>query len=117
MRARKHLLFGFVLLTIGHFVSAQESFVQCRKGKFFTGNRPYYFTGANYWYGGLLANDQKGQERVVKELDFLLSKGVTNLRVLAGSEGTGKVNGVDRVAPPLQPGKGVFDSSLLSGLD
>jgi len=117
MRARKYLLAGFVLITIGQFVYAQGSFVQCRKGKFLIGDRPYYFIGANYWYGGLLPNDPKGKERVIKELDFLVSKGVTNLRVLAGSEGTGKENGVNRVAPPLQPGKGVFDSSLLKGLD
>lgn len=115
MRARNYLLVGFVL--IGQFVLAQGSFVQCSKGRFFINNRPYYFIGANYWYGGLLPNDPKGKERVVKELDFLLSKGVTNLRVLAGSEGTGKENGVNRVAPALQPGKGIFDSGLLKGLD
>ncbi len=83
-------------------------------------DKPYYYIGTNYWYGGFLAmvkDPAHGKQRLIKELDFLHAKGVNNLRVLAGVEGTGKVNGVSRVAPPLQPEQGVFDTAMLKGLD
>jgi mannan endo-1,4-beta-mannosidase len=50
-------------------------------------------------------------------LDFLKSHGVTNLRLLGGAEGSGLINGVKRVGPPLQPRQGEFDESVLDGLD
>ena len=91
--------------------------VTVKGSQFFIGDKPYYYIGANYWYGGIVGNNTKGRQRIREELDFLLRRGVTNLRVLAGAEGTGKINGVDRVSPPLQPSKGIFDNNLLSGLD
>ncbi len=36
---------------------------------------------------------------------------------MAAAEGKGFVNGVQRVAPPLQPEKGKFDERILNGLD
>ncbi|MEO8764323.1 MAG: cellulase family glycosylhydrolase, partial [Ginsengibacter sp.] len=83
-------------------------------------NNPYWFIGANYWYGGLLPlekNKQKGIERLRTELDFLKLHGITNLRVLAGSEGKGLINGVQRVGPPLQTEEGIFDPEFLKGMD
>ncbi len=82
--------------------------------------KPYYYVGTNYWYGGFLAlvkDPLRGKQRLLKELDFLHAKGIDNLRVLAGVEGTGKVNGVNRVSPTLQPTQGVFDTAVLKGLD
>lgn len=96
---------------------AQPAFVTTKHHQFFISNTPYYYVGANYWYGGLISNDKKGEIRVKKELDFLVSKGVTNLRVLAGAEGAGQINGVPRVEPALQPEKGKFNVKLLHGLD
>ncbi|HEX8492488.1 MAG TPA: beta-mannosidase [Pyrinomonadaceae bacterium] len=78
------------------------------------------FIGANYWYGTLLGLEKekrKGVERLRKELDFLKANGVTNLRLLAGAEGAGMINGVMRVGPPLQPRQGEFDEDVLDGLD
>ena len=66
--------------------------------------KPYYFVGTNYWYGSLLGLEQdqkRGIQRLRKELDFLKANGVTNLRLLGGAEGTGMINGVLRVGPPL----------------
>ncbi|RYE08199.1 MAG: beta-mannosidase, partial [Sphingobacteriales bacterium] len=80
----------------------------------------YYYIGANYWYGALLGLQKdpvRGKARLIKELDFLKSKGVNNLRIMAGSEGKGLINGVDRVKPALQPERGVFDPEILKGLD
>jgi mannan endo-1,4-beta-mannosidase len=82
--------------------------------------KPYYFIGTNYWYGSLLGLEKdrkKGADRLRKELDFLKSNGVTNLRIMAGAEGAGMINGVPRVEPPLQPKQGKFDESVLDGLD
>src|SRR5215831_19257508 len=117
MRTLRLILIGCFFAMGANKAAAQNPFVQCRNGKFFTGNKPYYFIGANYWYGGLLANDARGRQRVIKELDFLVARGVTNLRILAGAEGTGNENGVKRVSPALQPSKGVFNTKLLEGLD
>ncbi len=102
-------------------LSAQTSYVVGVKDQqFFLNNQKYYFIGANYWYGGLLPlekNKSKGIERLRKELDFLKAHGVTNLRVLGGSEGKGIINGVQRVGPPIQPEEGVFDPDFLKGMD
>jgi mannan endo-1,4-beta-mannosidase len=98
-------------------LSAQSSFVSANHHQFFIFGHPYYYIGANYWYGGLIGNDKKGKKRVKKELDFLVSKGVTNLRVMAGAEGVGQIDGVPRVEPALQPQAGVFKKNLLKGLD
>ena len=79
-----------------------------------------YYIGANYWYGGVLAlkkDKQKGINRLKKELDFLKLHGVNNLRVLAGAEGSGLINGVNRVGPPLQIEEGIFDTGYLKGMD
>ncbi|MDM7922587.1 MAG: cellulase family glycosylhydrolase [Pyrinomonadaceae bacterium] len=82
--------------------------------------KPYYFVGTNYWYGSLLGLEKdrrRGIERLRKELDFLKANGVTNLRLMAGAEGSGMLNGVTRVGPPLQPEQAKFDESVLDGLD
>ncbi|MEO6151196.1 MAG: cellulase family glycosylhydrolase [Mucilaginibacter sp.] len=94
--------------------------ITVKDGRFFCKGKPYYYIGANYWYGSLLAiqsDPAAGKARLIKELDFLKSRGVNNLRVLVGSEGAGKINGVDRVTPVLQPEKGVFNDDILNGLD
>ncbi|AFD07540.1 glycoside hydrolase 5 family protein [Solitalea canadensis] len=110
----------FTLLLFGSKTEAQSNFVSVKNHQFILNNKPYYYIGTNYWYGGLLAlvKDKKhGKDRLRKELDFLKAHGVTNLRVLAGSEGKGLVNGVERVKPTLQAEQGQFDESLLEGLD
>jgi mannan endo-1,4-beta-mannosidase len=94
---------------------AQGGFVTSRGSQFYADGKPYYFVGANYWYGGLLG--KRGIKRLRQELDFLQSRGVTNLRLMAGAEGSGLINGVTRVGPTLQPEQGKFDASVLDGLD
>lgn len=112
---------GFILICLlasGSF--AQSPFVRVKDGRFFIGDKPYYFIGANYWYGGLLGlekDKKRGVERLRKELDFLKKNGITNLRVLAGIEGSGMINGVERISPPLQPVPGKFNTNVLEGLD
>ncbi|HEX8335658.1 MAG TPA: DUF4126 family protein [Pyrinomonadaceae bacterium] len=107
-------------LTPAAEASARPSFVTVRAHQLYLDDRPYYFVGTNYWYGGLLGlsrNERRGVERLRRELDFLKANGVTNLRLLAGAEGSGMINGVLRVGPPLQPRQGAFDEDVLAGLD
>lgn len=102
-------------------VCAQSLHFMTVKGhQFFLDEKPAYFVGANYWYGGMLGlqkDAKKGIDRLKAELDFLRSKGVTNLRILAGAEGSGLIIGVERVGPALQISKAVFDEDVLIGLD
>lgn len=102
-------------------VSAQPNEVVSVSGGHFSVNgRPYYFVGTNYWYGGLIAletDKERGIGRLRRELDLMKANGVTNLRLMAGAEGSGPMNGVPRVGPPLQFEFDKFDERVLSGLD
>ena len=113
-----------LLIVLGGLFSiccfAQSPFVKVKRQQFFIGDKPYYFIGTNYWYGTLLGlekDKKRGVERLRKELDFLKANGVTNLRVMAGAEGSGQISGVNRVGPPLQPVQGKFNTEVLDGLD
>jgi mannan endo-1,4-beta-mannosidase len=117
----KLLFFLLSGLMVNHTIKAQQSsLVSVNNQQFFLNSKRLYYIGTNYWYGGLLAlekDKQKGIDRLRKELDFLKKNGVTNVRVLAGAEGKGIINGVDRVGPPLQSKEGVFDPGFLKGMD
>ncbi len=67
-----------------------SSFVRIENGQFLWNDKPYYYVGANFWYGAILASEGEGgnRERLHKELDYLKSIGVSNLRVLVGSDST-----------------------------
>ena len=109
-----------VLVTITVSSGYASSFVTVKGHKLYREKKPYYFVGTNYWYGsflGLEKDKKRGVERLKRELDLLKANGVTNLRLLAGAEGSGLLNGVTRVGPPLQPEQGRFDESILNGLD
>lgn len=83
-------------------------------------NKVYYFVGTNFWYAsylGLEKNPVKGVDRLRKELDFLKSQNIQNIRVLAGVEGSGKLNGANRVEPAYQYEAGKFNDMNLNGLD
>ena len=107
-------------LTFAAEASAKPSFVTVKGHQLYLDDRPYYFVGTNYWYGSLLGlskDEKRGVGRLRKELDFLKAHGVNNLRLLAGAEGSGMINGVVRVGPPLQPRQGEFSEEVLDGLD
>ncbi len=106
-----------VALTAFFQALAGEPFVTVKNGQFMLGNTPYRYIGVNYWYAGLEARSAKGKQRIKEEVAFLAAKGVRNVRVLAGAEGAGPINGVPRVEPALQTAPGVFSVQLLEGLD
>ncbi len=110
----------FILLIAATVYAQPQQFVSVEGSTLRLDGKPYYFVGANYWYGSLLGlekDKKRGVERLRRELDFLKAQGVTNLRLMAGAEGSGLLNGVRRVGPSLQPEQGKFDETVLDGLD
>jgi len=78
--------------------------------------RPYHFMGMNLWFGmNLGAGDQASRDRLTRELDRLKALGVSNLRVMAASEGPDSAP--QRVTPAVQRAPGEYDETLLRGLD
>lgn len=97
--------------------TAKADFVTINDGKFYKNNEPYYYIGANYWYGANLAADTVGgnRERLLKELDFLKANGVDNLRISVGAEGPD--NQPFRVTPALITSPREYREVILVGLD
>ena len=77
----------------------------------------YYFVGANFWQGMELGvQGAKGDRKLLdEELDHLQNLGVTNLRIMASSEGPNTEP--HRVIPALMPSPGLYDQKVLDGLD
>ncbi len=97
--------------------SKAPSFVSVKDGQFIRNGKPYTYIGTNFWYGPILASEGQGgdYQRLVKELDTLKAIGLTNLRVLVGGDGPDGV--FSRVDPTLQKAPGVYNDTLLVGLD
>jgi mannan endo-1,4-beta-mannosidase len=97
--------------------AATPSFVTTHDGKFYRGDAEYKFIGTNFWFGAVLASEGQGgdRERLQKELDLMQAVGITNVRVLASGEGPDTV--ASHVVPVLQTEPGVYNDTLLQGLD
>lgn len=95
----------------------KTDFVTVRDGEFKIGDSTYRYIGTNFWYGPILASEGRGgdRERLARELDFLQELGVTNLRVLAGADGAEGL--ASHVEPTMQTAPGVYNDTLLRGLD
>lgn len=92
-------------------------FVTVSDGKFMLKGDPYYFVGTNFWQGMNLGVDGPTGDRnlLILELDRLQRIGVRNLRVMASSEGPDTEP--YRMVPALMVLPGVYDESVLDGLD
>jgi len=79
--------------------------------------QPYRYVGANYWQAMNLASRGPGGDRaqLLRELDDLKAQGITNLRIMAASEGPDTEP--LRIVPSLLKAPGVYDEDLLDGLD
>lgn len=113
------ILICFTLLMVSCKTSQVKNLetprITIKDGKFLKGDQPYYFVGANYWYGPLIAAKNIGdRERLIKELDVMDSLGIDNLRILVGAEGG---NEDFQVKPALQYEQGKYNEDLLDGLD
>ena len=106
------LIFGALFLSC----NAQNNFVKVKGANFMVNDKPYYFVGANFWYGAYLGADAKygNRERLIRELDQLQKMGVKNLRVVAASEESDFGVPLD---PPFQYKNGTYNETLLKGLD
>lgn len=98
----------------------QEStpgFITVEDGQFMRNGQPYYFVGTNFWYGAILGSEGEGgnRERLCRELDFMKSHGIDNLRILVGGEGENGLLG--KIEPNLQSEPGVYNDEVLAGLD
>ncbi|MBR4809431.1 MAG: beta-mannosidase [Bacteroidales bacterium] len=92
-------------------------FVSVQDGQFIRNGKPYTYIGTNFWYGPILASEGRGGDfaRLTRELDTLKALGMENLRVLVGGDGPDGV--FSRVEPTLQTAPGVYNDTLLAGLD
>ena len=105
-----------LLLVCATAVKAQ-SFVTVKEGRLYRDGKPYTFIGANYWYGAILGSKGKGgdRKRLNRELDEMKRLGITNLRILVGSDGEEGIKW--KVSPVLQPSPSVYNDAILDGLD
>jgi mannan endo-1,4-beta-mannosidase len=94
-----------------------ESFVTVTDGRFMLNGEPYYFVGVNFWQGMHLGIDgpEGDRARLIAELDHLQALGVTNLRVMASSEGPDTEP--QRMIPALMIAPGEYNAAVLDGLD
>ena len=97
--------------------SFSSPFVTVKDGKFFRNDKPYYYMGANYWYGMNLGSKGEGgdRNRLIRELDQMQQMGITNLRVIGLTEGPD--GSPYRILPAVQDTPGILKEELLVGLD
>ena len=96
---------------------APAGFVTVKDTHFEINGKPYYYLGTNFWAGLNLGSKGAGgnRDRLLRELDRLQGMGVTNLRIMGGSEGPDTAP--FRMAPSLQPSPGKYNEEVLDGLD
>lgn len=123
MNRKRFFLLQALLIAVVSFgtelasVTSDGSFVSTDGASLVRGGKPYRFVGTNLWYGPILASKGQGgdRQRLKRELDSLKALGVTNLRVLVGSDG--KRGEKTKVEPTLQIAPGVYNDTILDGLD
>lgn len=94
-----------------------SGFVTVKDGSFYIDGEQYKYVGTNFWYGAILASEGRGGDRarLEAELDSLQAMGIDNLRILVGGDGPDGVP--TRIEPTLQPQAGVYNDTILQGLD
>lgn len=95
---------------------AADDFVTVRDGRFELGGRPFFYIGTNLWYGCYLGDSDLpgGRERLIREFDRLREIGVTNIRILGGSETSPLAGAISR---GITRAPNDYDEGLLRGLD
>lgn len=113
----KKMLMSIVMAMAACGLSAQTGFVKVKDGHFVRHGQPYYYVGTNFWYGAILGSEGQGgdRKRLCRELDKMKSLGIDNLRILVGSDGKRGVK--TKVEPTLQEAPGVYNDTILAGLD
>lgn len=96
---------------------SKREFVKVNEGRLEIAGKQYNFLGTNFWYGMNLGSKGEGgdRERLLRELDALKKMGVTNLRIMAGSEGPDTEP--YRMTPSMQQAPGEYNMDVVEGLD
>ena len=96
---------------------SSDPFVRVSDGRLTVNGKPYYYIGTNFWYGAILGSQGQGgnRERLLRELDHLKAHGINNLRVLVGADGKDGIP--TKAEPALQIEAGVYNDTILDGLD
>ena len=101
-------------------------FVTANGTRLYRFGEPYRFVGANMWYAmhlgaaGAVGGDRP---RLVRELDRLQELGISNIRVLAASEGPDREpwhperSTPWRILPSMQPSPCAYNEAVVAGLD
>jgi mannan endo-1,4-beta-mannosidase len=99
-----------------HLRQTAGKFVKVRNGRFDLAGKPYFYAGANMWFGCYLGDTALpgGRARLVRELDRLQNIGVNNIRLLAGSESSNLSAAISR---GITRAPHDYDQDLLAGLD
>ena len=113
----KKTLTLIITMLIACTAMAKSQFVTVKNGHFERDGKPYYYVGTNFWYGAILGSEGQGgdRQRLLHELDQLKAMGIDNLRILVGSDGERGVT--TKVEPTLQVAPGVYNDTILAGLD
>lgn len=115
------VIFTSLIVILGFLNSIAQvnstDFVTTQNGKFYRHGKSYFFMGANYWQGMNLAGSQPGSnpDRLRRELDQMKKTGITNLRIMALTEGPD--NSPYRILPAVQDEPEVLKEEVLSGMD
>ena len=114
---KKNIKVVVMMLLVAVAAKAQSQFVSVSDGHFVRDGRPYYYVGTNLWYGAILGSEGQGgdRQRLQRELDAMKRMGIDNLRILVGSDGERGVK--TKVEPTLQVRPGVYNDTILAGLD
>ena len=115
MKLKLFVTFLMAAMTIS--MVGQSKFVTVKDGHFEKDGLPYYYVGTNFWYGAILGSEGQGgdRQRLCQELDLMKQIGIDNLRILVGSDGERGVT--TKVEPTLQVAPGVYNDTILAGLD
>ncbi len=107
----------FLALFASTLAAAKSAFITTTPKGFLLNGAPYTFVGSNFWYGANLGADliSGDRERLIRELNRLSALGVTNLRILAVSEGPSTEPW--RIVKATQNQPGLLDETLMRGLD
>ena len=111
------LFISFLMAAMAIPMAGQSKFVTVKDGHFIKDGQPYYYVGTNFWYGAILGSEGQGgdRQRLCRELDLMKQIGIDNLRILVGSDGERGVT--TKVEPTLQVAPGVYNDTILAGLD
>ena len=109
--------FFFILSAATLWAGEGKEFVTVKDGRFYLGEKEYRYVGTNLWYGAILGSEGSGgnRQRLVRELDDLYNVGIDNVRVLIGGDGRDGIP--SHIAPKLQTAPGVYNDTILAGLD